>query len=47
MEFGVILKLMFFMLWPILLMLIYFIFSKKKFMEQWEKFKKGGFFAKD
>ncbi len=47
MEFGIILKVLFFMLWPILLMLIYFIFSKKKFLEQWEKFKKGGFFEKN
>ncbi len=46
MEFGVFFKVLFFMFWPILLMLIYFIFSKKKFMAQWEKFKKSGFFEK-
>lgn len=47
MEIGLIFKVLFFMLWPILLMYIAYLFNKKKFMAQWEKFKKGGFFEKN
>lgn len=47
MEFGMIFKVVFFMLWPLLLMLIFYVFNKKKFMEKWEKLKKNGFFEKN
>ncbi len=47
MEFGLIFKVVFFLLWPLLLLLIYYIFNKKKFMAKWEKFKTGGFFEKN
>jgi len=46
MEFGLMFKVVFFMLWPILLMLIFYVFNKKKFMALWEKFKQDGFFEK-
>ena len=46
MEFGLMFKVVFFMLWPILLMLIFYVFNKKKFMVLWEKFKQDGFFEK-
>ncbi len=45
MEFGLIFKVVFFMLWPILLMLIFYVFNKK-FLALWEKFKQDGFFEK-
>jgi hypothetical protein len=44
MEIGIILKVLFFLLWPVLLLFIYYLFNKKKFLAKWEKFKKGGFF---
>jgi hypothetical protein len=44
MEIGIILKVIFFMLWPLLLLLIVYIFNKKKFLAKWEEFKKKGFF---
>ncbi len=47
MEIGIILKVIFFLLWPFLLLLIVYIFNKKKFLANWEKFKKGGFFEKN
>jgi hypothetical protein len=47
MEIGIIFKVVFFLLWPFLLLLIYYVFSKKKFLAKWEKFKQGGFFEKN
>jgi hypothetical protein len=44
MEIGLILKVLFFLLWPFLLLYIYYLTNKKKFMARWEKFKQGGFF---
>ncbi len=46
MEFAMILKLLFFLVWPVLLLLLFYIFNKKKFLEKWEKFKQNGFFEK-
>lgn len=46
MEFGMILKLLFFLVWPVLLLLLFYIFNKKKFLAKWEKFKQNGFFEK-
>jgi hypothetical protein len=46
MEFGLILKVAFFALWPFLLLLIYYLTNKKKFMAKWQKMKDAGFFSK-
>ncbi len=44
MEIGLILKVLFFLLWPLLLMYLVYLFDKKKFKARWEKFKQSGFF---
>jgi hypothetical protein len=44
MEIGLVFKLLFFLLWPFLLMYIYYLTNKKKFMAQWEKLKQSGWF---
>jgi hypothetical protein len=44
MEIGVIIKVIFFILWPFLVLLLFYVFSKKKFLAKWEEFKKNGFF---
>lgn len=46
MEIGVIFKVLFFMLWPILLMLIYFIFSKKNSWHNGKNSKRAVFLKK-
>ncbi|MBK8814753.1 MAG: hypothetical protein IPN42_04245 [Methylococcaceae bacterium] len=45
-DLGIIMKVLFFLLWPLLLLLIFYIFNKKKFLEKLEKYKQGGFFEK-
>jgi Mn2+/Fe2+ NRAMP family transporter len=44
MEIGLILKVLFFILWPFLVLYIYYLTNKKKFMAQWEKLKGSGWF---
>ena len=44
MDMGTAFKLLAFMLWPFLLVLLYYLFNKKGFMRRWEKFKQDGFF---
>lgn len=44
MESGAALKLVLFLLWPFLLIFLYFLFDRKGFKKQWEKFKENGFF---
>lgn len=44
MELGLIFKVLFFAIWPLLLMFIVYLFNRKKFMAKWEKFKQNGFF---
>ena len=44
MDMGTAFKLLAFMLWPFLLVFLYYLFNKKGFMRRWEKFKQDGFF---
>ena len=44
MEIGLIFKVLFFLLWPFLLMYLFYLTDKKKFKARWEKFKQRGFF---
>jgi TM2 domain-containing membrane protein YozV len=46
MEIALITKLVFFIFWPFLLLLIMYLWDRKKFMKKWEKYKKQGFFQK-
>lgn len=45
MESGTALKLVSFLLWPFLLIFIYFLVDRKGFKRHWERFKEGGFFS--
>jgi hypothetical protein len=47
MEIGLIFKVVFFLLWPFLILLIFYLINKKKFLAKWEKFKQAGFFEKN
>jgi hypothetical protein len=42
MEFGLIAKVLFFALWPLIFVYLYYLTNKKKFMAKWERFKKDG-----
>lgn len=44
MDIGTGFKLLAFMFWPVLLMLIAFLLDRKRFKKRWEKFKQEGFF---
>lgn len=43
MDFGTVFKLIGFMLWPFLLVFLYYLFDKKGFKRRLEKFKQDGF----
>ncbi len=43
MDVGTVLKLLGFILWPFLLVIIYYLFDKKGFQKRLEKFKQDGF----
>jgi hypothetical protein len=43
-DIGTGFKLLAFMFWPVLLMLIAFLLDRKRFKKRWEKFKQEGFF---
>ena len=44
MEWGLISKLLFFMLWPLIFVYLFYLTDKQKFKARWEKFKQTGFF---
>jgi hypothetical protein len=44
MEIGLMLKVLFFILWPLLLMYLVYLLDKKRFKAKWEKFKQSGIF---
>jgi hypothetical protein len=44
MEIGLFIKVLFFLLWPLLLMYLVYLFDKKRFKARWEKLKQRGFF---
>ncbi|CAG7857570.1 hypothetical protein MCAMS1_02444 [biofilm metagenome] len=46
MEFGVIFKVLFFLIWPFLILLIVYLLDRKKFKAKWERLKETGFFSK-
>jgi len=43
MDVGTVLKLLGFLLWPFLLVILYYLFDKKGFKKQFEQFKQDGF----
>ena len=43
MDIGTAFKIVGLLLWPFLLVFIYFLFDRKGFNKQWEKFKRDGF----
>jgi hypothetical protein len=43
MDFGTGFKLFAFMLWPFLLVFLYYLFDRKCFKKRWERFKQDGF----
>jgi hypothetical protein len=44
MDIGTAFKLLGYMFWPVLLMFLYYLFDRKGFKKQMEKFKKDRFF---
>jgi hypothetical protein len=43
MDIGTVFKLLGYMLWPFLLVFLYYLFNKESFKRRWERFKQGGF----
>jgi hypothetical protein len=46
MDFGIISKVLFFALWPLLILLIVYLLDRKNFKSKWERLKQTGFFSK-
>jgi|GEM_PF-1602051 len=46
MEFGLISKVLFFAVWPLLILLIVYLLDRKNFKAKWERLKQSGFFSK-
>jgi uncharacterized membrane protein YsdA (DUF1294 family) len=46
MEIGLISKVLFFAMWPLLILLIVYLLDRKKFKARWQRLKESGFFSK-
>lgn len=44
MSVGIVLKLMFFLLWPVILLYLYYLSDKERFRARMKKLKEEGFF---